>query len=149
MRECKPVTVPKASFIFCKTSVAVLLWIAFIFKIKWLVIISFIILALSAIFKIQKAPLVMLYSLTVNRIIKSKNEVLDENAMRFAHTLGSILNFIVLAFLYLINEKIGWGILFFVAIAKTAGALGFCSALKLYSCLSSDNCCRIVRKAND
>lgn len=144
MKACKPVSVPKSGFVFCKYSVAVILWLSFILKLKWLVIISFAILALSAILKIKRAPLIWVYSMTINKIIESKNEILDENAMKFAHTLGSLLTLICIILLYFVNEPSGWIMVLIVSIAKTAGALGFCSALKLYGCLSNGQCCRNV-----
>lgn len=145
MRECKPVSIPRGAFIFCRTALAVLFWISFIFKIKWMVSLSFVLLALSAILKIERAPLIVLYSNTVNKIKPSRNEILDEGGMRFAHTFGSVLTLLCLVFLYLINEKIGWILVFLVTIAKTAGAMGFCSALKLYGCMSSDSCCSFIK----
>jgi len=146
MVKYKPVSVSKAAFIFCKSTIAVLLWIAFLFRIKWLIIVTFLLLALSAILKIKRAPLIVLYTYTVNKIFKSKDEVLDEYGMRFSHTFGATINLIALIFLYYINALIGWGIVFFLAIAKTAGALGFCTALKLYECMSKGGCCSFLKK---
>jgi hypothetical protein len=146
MVKYKPVSVSKAAFIFCKSTIAVLLWIAFLFRIKWLIIVTFLLLALSAILKIKRAPLIVLYTYTVNKIFKSKDEVLDEYGMRFSHTFGATINLIALIFLYYINTLIGWGIVFFLAIAKTAGALGFCTGLKLYECMSKGGCCSFLKK---
>lgn len=148
MKVCKPVSVSKAAFIFCKTTIAVILWAALIFKIKWLVVMSFVLLALSALLKIQRAPLIVLYSVTMNKLLKSENEILDEHAMRFAHTMGSVLNLICILLLYFVSESAGWGMVLIVTIAKTAGAMGFCSALKLYGCMTSGKCCRFVRQKN-
>jgi hypothetical protein len=91
----------------------------------------------------------VIYNYTFGKLFKSKEEMLDEHAMRFTHTLGSILTFICIIFLYLINAKIGWVIVFFVAIAKTLGALGFCTALKLYGCMTSGTCCRTLKKKHN
>jgi len=149
MKECRPVSVSKGAFVFCKWTVAIIIWVALIFRLKWMIVLSFAILALSAILKIERAPLIFLYTQTVDRIFKSSKEILDECGMQFAHTMGSILTLICLLFLYFINEKIGWILVFIVAIAKTAGAMGFCTALKLYGCMASGGCCRLTRKEND
>lgn len=146
VNECKPVSVSKAAFLFCKYTVAIILWAAFIFKLKWLLFVSFGILALSAILKIQNAPLVWSYTNTINRFIKSENEILDEVGMQFAHTLGSILNLICILLVYSVNTSIGWSFVAIVALAKTAGAMGFCTALKLYNCLKSGGCCNLLAK---
>jgi hypothetical protein len=146
MKECKPVSVPNAAFNFCKYTVAIILWVAFFLKLKVMVGIAFLILALSAILKIKKAPLVFLYTHTINKLFKSENVVLDENGMRFAHTMGSVLTFICLILLYFVNDTAGWVMTFIVCLAKTAGALGFCTALKLYGCLNSSTCCSEVKK---
>lgn len=146
LRECKPVTVPRAAFIFCKYTVALILWAALIFQVKWLVLAGFVLLALSAILKIGRAPLIVLYSCTINKIIKSRNKILDEHGMRFAHTLGAVLTLICIILLYFVNDTAGWIMLSITAVTKTAGALGFCSALKLYGCMSSDSCCTFIKK---
>lgn len=146
MKECKPVSVPNGSFIFCRYSVAVLLWTALIFKLEWMIWITFAILALSAILKVKNAPMVFFYTHTFNRIFPSKNVVLDENGMRFAHTMGAVLNFICIILLYCVNDIAGWVAVFVVAVAKTFGAFGYCSGLKLYNCMNSGTCCRITRK---
>jgi hypothetical protein len=146
MTECKPVSVPSAAFVFCRYTLMIMVWGALIFRWKWLAGLVFIILILSASFKIGRAPLIVLYSCTINRLFKSHNEILDENAMRFAHCLGATIILISLLFLYLINERVGWVILFFLAIIKTIGALGYCPASKLYSCITAGGCCRFIRK---
>ncbi|MGE5329175.1 MAG: DUF4395 family protein [Deltaproteobacteria bacterium] len=149
MKECRPVSVSKGAFIFCKWTVAIIIWASLIFRIKWLILLACGILVLSAILKIQKAPLIFLYTQTIDRIFKSPNEILDECGMQFAHTLGGVLTLICALLLYFVNDTAGWIMVFIVAIAKTAGAMGFCTALKLYGCMSSGGCCRLTRKEND
>jgi vacuolar-type H+-ATPase subunit I/STV1 len=145
MRASKPVAVSSGAFLFCKYTVAVMFWAALLFRWKWMVGLCFVILVLNAALKIQKAPLIVLYTQTINRIFKSYNNILDEYAMQFAHTLGAVLTLLCLVFLYYGNVKIGWILVFIVAIVKTAGAMGFCSALKLYGCMTSDSCCRFIK----
>lgn len=135
MRKSKPVAVSQAAFVFCKSAIAVILWLAFIFKVKWLVIVSFVILSLSAFLGLSKAPLIVLYTSTIDRIVKSHDEVLDEYSIRFAQGLGALFNLVCLFLLYLVNERMGWAMVFIAAILKTSGALGFCTAIKLYECM--------------
>lgn len=146
MKECKIVSIPRNAFLFCKWTIALLLWLALILRIKELVLIACAILGLSAILKIRRAPLVYLYSNTVERIFKSKQEMLDENAMRFAHTMGAVMSGICSILLFFISAKAGWIFTGLLAIMKTWGAMGHCSALKLYGCMSNGACC--VRKKN-
>jgi len=68
--------------------------------------------------------------------------------MRFAHGFGSILSGICVILLYFGNQRAGWILTFVLCIAKTTGALGFCSALKLYGCMNSGTCCRFARRKN-
>jgi hypothetical protein len=142
----KIVGVPKAAFIFCRYSVAILVWLAFILKIRWLVVLVFVILALSAVLKVRRAPMILIYSWTVNKMFKSKEELLNEKAMRFAHTLGTIFALISIIFLYFGNIQIGWIIVFVFAIIKTISAFGFCPASKLYSCSTNGSCCAFLKR---
>jgi hypothetical protein len=146
MTTIKPVSVSNGAFIFCRTSLAALLWISFIFQLKWLLIIVFLIFIFSAILKVRRAPMILFYTYTFNRILPSKKVMLDENAMRFVHFLGASMAFIALLFIYIIYAPIGWGFLFFFAILKTVSAFGYCPASKLYSCaLSGGSCCSIIK----
>ena len=146
MKKYKPVLVPKAAFVFCRYSIALLVWISLLFQSKPMMVLVFIILLFSAILKVGKAPMILLYSFTINKIIKSKEELLNEQAMRFAHTFGSILSLICLLFLYFINENIGWVMVFCFGLLKSISAVGFCPASKLYDCLNNDSCCAFIKK---
>jgi len=146
MKTFKPVSVSKAAFAFCRYTIAILIWLALILKNKPLILLVFAILALSAILKIKRAPLILFYTYTINKIFPSKNELLEEKAMRFAHTLGTTLALICIIFLYLINEKVGWIIVLIFAILKTISALGYCPASKMYSCMMSGGCCALTKR---
>ena len=146
MTKYKPVSVSKAGFAFCRYTIAILVWLSLIFQIKWILVLVFLVLALSALLKIQKAPMILLYKFTIGKIIKSKDEILNENAMRFAHIMGTILSFICLLFLYFINVYVGWILVFVFAILKTISAFGMCPASKLYECMGNDNCCAFIKK---
>lgn len=146
MKKISPVSIPKASFAFCRYNLAILIWLSFILKIKLILIVVFAIFLLSAIFKIKKAPMILLYSYTINKIIKSKDEILNEYAMRFAHIMGTIFSFICIFLLYFINERAGWVAVFLFALLKSISALGFCPASKLYECATNDSCCAFIKK---
>jgi hypothetical protein len=140
------VDIRKDAFAFCRYGVMVLVWIAFIFKIKWLVLLVFGILVLSAILGVQYAPMILLYNYTVGLFFKFKTESLGISGMRFAHTLGSFLSGLAVLFLFFWNVKIGWSITLFLAIMKTISALGLCPAYKLYNCMKSGGCCSFTKR---
>jgi hypothetical protein len=148
MKEYRPVEISSGAFNFCKYGIASLLWVSIILQSKLLVIIAFAILVLSAILKVKRAPLVLLYTFTADKVIKSKSIILDEQAVRFAHIVGAIFSGVALVFLYLINPLVGWIITGILALLKTSGAMGYCGAMKLYSCLNNPNgqCCRVGKK---
>lgn len=146
MKKYKPVSVSASAFTFCRLSLAILIWLSLIFHSKSILIAVFVIFALSAILKIQKAPMILLYSYTINKLIKSKDEILNEHAMRFAHIMGSILSFICIILLYFVSEKVGWTAVFVFALLKSISAFGFCPASKLYECSTNDSCCAFMKK---
>ncbi|MBU3113886.1 DUF4395 family protein [Clostridium lacusfryxellense] len=148
MKEQRPVVVPHAAFNFCKYSVASIFWLSLIFQNKLLVLVGFLLLLLSALLKVKMAPLVLLYTYTIDKIFPSKSEILDEKAVCFAHMVGTIISGIALLFLYFLNPIIGWILTGALAVLKTSASLGFCGAMKLYSCLNNTNgqCCRVGKK---
>lgn len=144
----KPIQIPKSAFAFCRYTVAILLWIAFLTTTKHITVFTFLIFFFSAILKIKNAPLIWLYTNTINKLSPSKEELLDEKAMQFIHTLATIFNAIILLFLYSPMEKIGYSLLFIFCILKTLSSFGFCPAGKLHSCLisQSSSCCSFLKK---
>jgi len=147
MTKYKPVSISSAGFAFCRYGVAVLVWLSLVAQIKWVMLIVFFILAFSALLKVEKSPMIILYKYTLEKIKKSKQEIINEKAMEFAHGMGTIISFICLMFLYFINIKIGWILVFIFAILKTVSAFGMCPASKLYECLGNDSCCAFIKKA--
>lgn len=146
MKTIKPVRISDNAFLFCRYTIAVLLWTALLFHLPWLVLLIFLIFILSALFTVKYAPLIFLYTYTINKIIPSKEIMLDINAMRFIHTLGAVFSLICLFLLYLVPGSIGWGALFIFAVLKTISAAGYCPASKLYSCVSSKGtCCAFLK----
>lgn len=148
MNECRPVAVPQAAFNFCKYTMALIFWFSLIFHSKLLVILGFLILVLSAILKVKKAPLVFIYTYTIDKLFPSKKEILDEKAVYFAHMVGATMALIGLLFLYFIHPFTGWVIIGILAFLKTSASFGFCGAMKLYTCLNNPNgkCCRVGKK---
>lgn len=146
MKTYKPVAVPRAAFIFCRYTVAILIWLSLILRSEPILFAVFIILLLSAILKIRKAPMIWLYSHTINLIMKSKDEILNEHAMRFAHTMGSTLAAVCILLLTFAGERVGWIAVGVFAILKTVSALGFCPASKLYECTTGGTCCAFIKK---
>ncbi len=147
MKKYKPVVIPSAAFAFCRYSMAILIWLSLFLHSKYLLVFVLIIFLLSAIFKIKKSPMILLYSYTVNKIIKSKDEILNEHAMRFAHLAGSFFSLICLLLLFFVNEKAGWIAVFIFALLKTVSVFGFCPASKLYECATNDSCCAFIKKS--
>ena len=139
------VSVSIGGFIFCRYSIAILIWLAYIFAVKELMVATFIILFLSALLTVKRAPMILLYTYTIDKIFKSKNEFLDLRAMRFAHSLGAILSLIALGLLYGGFEQVGWTFTLVFALLKTVSALGFCPASKLFGCVTDDACCTFIK----
>lgn len=141
----KPVVVPAHAFVFCRYTIAVLIWLAWWFQSLWLLWAAAIILALSAILKVGRAPLIFLYSKTLARLIKSPDAILEENAMRFAHLLGTAFALACLAGIWW-YPKFGWRLTLVFALLKSISALGFCPASKLFTCATNTTCCPVTKK---
>lgn len=140
------VCIPKAAFAFCRYTMAVLLWLAFILKIKILVVVVFVVLVLSAVLSIRRAPLVWFYTMTVHRIFPSADEPLSSSGMRVAHSLGACFAAVCLVLLYGVSEPIGWRVVLVYCLVKTISAIWACPVYKLYACMKSGNCCTFLKK---
>ena len=139
------VTVQRNAFIFCRYTVAVLVWAALVFQSTALLWVVLIILALSALLKVHHAPLVWLYTKTLGRWVKSPDVVLDVRAMRFAHTLGSVLALVSLSLVYR-QSVYAWYFVAAFALLKTLSAVGLCPAYKLWGCATQGSCCALTPK---
>ncbi|HLN53363.1 MAG TPA: DUF4395 family protein [Lentimicrobium sp.] len=137
----RPVTINRASFAFCRLSMAIIIWLAFIFKSEILLLLTTSIFLLSAILRIQKAPMIRLYDITAGRIIKSGDIIIDSNSMFFAHSIACILSLICLLLVTLVDESWTWRTVLLFAILKSVSALGFCPAARFYNCTLNGNCC--------
>jgi hypothetical protein len=140
-----PVTVQSGAFLFCRIGITLLLWLAWVLQSIPLLGLVFIILALSALLGVDRAPMIVLYTWTLGRLHAGKSETLDRGAMRFAHALGSLWSGCCLLLILVGLVRIGWGVTFLLAIVKTISALGFCPASKLYLC-ATGGCCPLSRK---
>jgi hypothetical protein len=149
MARFKPATISKGSFAFCRIVVAGLLWLSIILQLKLLVGIVFLIMLFSAIFKVEKAPLILLYKYTVDKIKPSENIIVDEKGIFVSHLVGAIFSVVCLILLYLVHPIAAWIVTGVFAILQTSAACGFCSALKLYTCMTGGNCCRVGRFAKN
>jgi len=131
--------IPINAFRFCKVSIAILIWTSFAFREEILLILVFFFLLLSALLKISRAPLILIYSYTIEKIFPSKNKELNEPAMRFAHALGASLSAICLLLIWYM-PTVGWWAVLGFAILKTISTLGFCPGEALYSCYKEGTC---------
>jgi len=141
----KPVTVPTHAFIFCRYSISFLVWLAWGLKSIGLVAAVALVLGLSALLKVRRAPMIVLYSRTALRWYKSPEEVLDETGMRFAHALGTAFALACLAAVAW-NPHLGWRLTLLFALLKTVSALGFCPASKLFNCANNTTCCPVTKR---
>ena len=140
------VSIKKGEFAFCRYFVALLVWLAIIFGSKTLVLLVFVILLLSAIFTVNYAPMILLWIYTFGLLFKSGDEILNVKAMRFAHSLGTIIAGICVVLLYFGNSAVGWYFVWFLGIMKIISAFGFCPASKVYVCMSNGGCCALTKK---
>ena len=140
------VSVSIGGFAFCRIGLMVLIWIAFIFRIKWILGLAFIILLLSAILTVKRAPMIIFWDYTFGLMFKTDKEILNVKAMRFAHLLGTILAGVCTILIYSRYEFAGWILVGIFAIMKTISAFGFCPASKMYVCMSNGGCCSFSKK---
>ncbi|NTW72039.1 MAG: DUF4395 domain-containing protein [Eubacteriaceae bacterium] len=149
MAGVKPVSISDNAFAFCRYGIAIMVWISWIFRVKELLLAVFIILLSSAVMKVRRAPMIMIYKYTIGTFYPGENVIVDEKGMRFAHAVGAVVSGICVILLYTGFTGAGLMLTFVLALLKTSAAFGYCSALKLYSCMNSGTCCRVgnlVRK---
>lgn len=139
-------TIQNNAFLFCRYSIAVLVWLSLFLHSLWLLGLTFAILALSALLKVRRAPMVWIYTNTLGRFVPSRDVILDVSAMRFAHTLGAALALISIALVSL-GVPGAWFFVAAFAVLKSVSALGFCPASKLYGCvIKGGGCCALAAK---
>lgn len=141
----KIVQIPRSAFRFCRWSLTGLLWLALLTRQAWILGLVVGLLALSALLRVDRSPMVVLHGWTLGRLFPPTTfEFMDVSAMRFAHGLGAVLGACVLAAL-LVQPKAGQGALLGFCLLKTVSALGFCPASKLFACLRKGGCCALTR----
>jgi hypothetical protein len=140
MTKYKPVSIPSAAFAFCRYGVALMLWVGLILQLKWLIVLVVIILFLSALLRVGRAPMIVIYKYTINLIVRSPEVVVNEHAMRFAHLVGATIGALSLLLLYFVNDLAGWIMVALLATLKSISALGYCPASKLYECMTGGSC---------
>lgn len=145
MASFKPAMVSKGSFAFCRATIATLIVLSIVFQNIWLLTAEALIMLLSAIFKIEKAPLILLWKYTFGKIFKSKMEILDERGIYVSHITAVIFSCICIV-LILLFPLAGWFVTGLFAILQISAACGFCSALKLYTCMNNGTCCKFGKK---
>jgi len=151
MKSTQMAIIPKKAFAFCRFTICILFWVTLIllfFDIKWMIFIPFIIMLLSGILTVKRAPLIILYKILFDRKNKSETEVLNVNSIRFSHYVGATFSLIVILFLYVFKiDIVAYIFVGILTILQTIAAFGFCSAQKLYECLIlGKNCCNLGKR---
>lgn len=137
--------VQRNAFLFCRYSVAVLIWAALLLRSIPLLASVLAILALSALLTVRRAPMIWLYTSTLGRFVPSADAVLDVPAMRFAHSAGAAMAFVAVV-LVLRGFPIAWWFVAGFAALKTLSAVGFCPAYKIYGCALKGGCCAVTSR---
>lgn len=140
------VAIPKAAFVFCRYTMAIVLWAGLLLHAKPLVAVVFGVLVLSALLSIQRAPLVWIYTQTVHRLAPSSDTLLSRAGMRVAHSMGAVFAAICLVVLYTGHERSGWLLTSVYCVVKTISAIWACPVYKLYACMKSGNCCTFLKR---
>jgi hypothetical protein len=146
-----PVTILSDAFIFCRYSVALLLWIALIFNqisILWLTLIIFI---FSAFLGIARAPMIVLYTSTFGKLFSNRPKiVVDVHDIRFVHTLAASINAIILVLFLFGFQFAARSLLVIFVLLKSASAIGYCPASKLRKCVLGEGgtCCSVSKIIN-
>ena len=151
MKSTQMAIVPKKAFAFCRFTICILFWVTSIllfFNIRWMIFVPFIIMLLSGILTVKRAPLIVLYKLLFDRNGKGETDVLNVNSIRFSHYVGATFSLIVILFLYVFKvDIVAYIFVGILTLLQTIAAFGYCSAQKLYECLVlGKNCCNLGRK---
>lgn len=151
MKDTQMAIVPKKAFAFCRFTICILFWITSVLlfcNIKWTIFLPFVIMLLSGILTIKKAPLILLYKILFDRKNKSETDVLNVNSIRFSHYVGASISMVAILFLYVFKiDIIAYIFIGILTILQTIAAFGYCSAQKLYECLVlGKNCCNLGKK---
>lgn len=143
--------VSKKAFAFCRFTICILFWLTSIllfFDIKWTIFVPFIIMLLSGILTVKRAPLILLYKVLFDRDNKAETDVLNVSSIRFSHYVGATFSLIVILFLYVFKiDIVAYIFVGILTVLQTIAAFGYCSAQKLYECLVlGKNCCNLGKR---
>lgn len=146
------VTLQRNAFIFCRYSVALLVWSAVVLEAMhteyavYPLLLVLVIMVLSALLGVHRAPLVQLYTHTLGRAVPSSDVVLDLRGMRISHTLASLLALVGVVAVWR-DRPFALGFLIFFALLKTFSAIAGCPLYKLYGCtIGGGRCCSFLNK---
>ena len=89
MWEYRPVMISEGGFAFCRYTVATLVWLGILLQNKWFIVAVTLIMLASALLKVQRAPLIWIYKVTVDRIKPSPQIAVDEKGIRFGHSVSA------------------------------------------------------------
>jgi len=141
------VRVRKQSVAFCKYTIAGLLWVTVISGWIPLVYLVLGILMVSAFVGVQRAPLVVLFDVTLAKWIKTEEIYINRYSMRFAHYFGAGFCALILITHYFLAPLVPLVLTAILAILQSIASFGYCSAQKLYECVvCNSNCCRVGKK---
>lgn len=141
MIHYKPVSITKASFTFCRFSIAGLVWISFFTK-SWIILgLVCLLFLFSVILRVKRAPMILLYEVLFNRNHTRQEIWVDENSIFFAHVVGLIMSSACLALVLCVSSSAIWYSVLGFSVLKTVSAFGFCPASSLYDCTLNGNCC--------
>lgn len=132
-----PVKISRNGFFFAGIVQAVIVWASLIFRMKSLLFILFVILALSAVLSIKNNPLILVYKVTLEKIrfIKDKEIIIDDSAMKFAQAMRAVICMICAIFVYY-DGLTAWGFVMVFAVVKTISACGYCPGEKIYNLIN-------------
>jgi len=138
-----PVSIRKNSQYFCRFMNLSFFVIGLVFRNEYWFLAPIIVWGVSVLFGVENSPWIFVYG----KIFKGSEELIDRKMFKFTHLLGLILTIIAVVLINL-GWSIGWGVAVIMTILTGLGLMGFCSAGKLYSCLtsSSGSCCRFIKK---
>jgi len=146
MQIQEPVAVSKAAFIFCRWTMALVVWASWWFHSLALLIFAALVFTASAILNVNRAPLVWIYTATINRLLPSPEVLLDAKGMRFAHQTGAVFALACILLVLCIPLPTTWNFVLVFAVLKTISAVGFCPASKMYQCMTGGQCCSFLKK---
>ena len=120
-----------------------------IFQAQPLLGVCAVVMVASAILTVRRAPMVVLYTVLVERFKPSQVVVLDATGLRLAHVVAAVGLAVPLAYLQWgdANQALGaWRFLYALALFKTAGAMGFCAVSRMFTCMvGGGSCCAFLR----